>query len=443
MAGGTFGGGSGTELDPYLVEDALDLDAVRNGLTAHYKQTADIDLTSWGNWVCIGEINYWTPGGRFTGSYDGGNKKIINMTSEYGLFRFLENATIKNLELDSPHLTGGWWHGFICTDGKLSNFFNIKVLSGTATTEGSVAVFASVEGCEIEKISADVFYTPTPWGQDFGGIVAQTTSSGGVISNIVECYARIIIDPNGSPIYDYVGGIASDARDTNIDRCYSEGSIIVDSRYAGGLIGRWRGTISGNISIQNCYSSVDVLKASLPSGSTSHVGGLIGEVIQTFGSNCFMEIKNCYSYGFVSDGTSNIGGLIGRIYDGSSLQYIDIIDSYYNMETSEKSDVGKGIPKTTTEMKNILTYSTWNIAEQSMVTQDEYGWNSNYIWGIGTANDGYPFLWIDGLPPEVINVWVNKASQFHRTEGLPPKIGGQFMKYVSCWVKKGDRFYPV
>ncbi|MBR5519469.1 MAG: hypothetical protein IKU55_02005, partial [Clostridia bacterium] len=42
-----FAGGSGTKEDPYLIETAEQLNAVRKGLCYHYKLIADIDLSKW------------------------------------------------------------------------------------------------------------------------------------------------------------------------------------------------------------------------------------------------------------------------------------------------------------------------------------------------------------------------------------------------------------
>lgn len=44
-----FAGGSGTREDPYLIETADQLNAIRYGLDRHYKLIADIDLSTWGN----------------------------------------------------------------------------------------------------------------------------------------------------------------------------------------------------------------------------------------------------------------------------------------------------------------------------------------------------------------------------------------------------------
>jgi len=53
-------------------------------------------------------------------------------------------------------------------------------------------------------------------------------------------------------------------------------------------------------------------------------------------------------------GAGNTGGLVG--YRSGPTPAL----SYYNTDTSTKSDVGKGIPKTTLEMKTAATFSGWD-----------------------------------------------------------------------------------
>ena len=91
--------GSGTEADPYLVETAADLNGVRDYLSAHFKQMADIDLSGYENWEPIGIDD--TP---FGGIYDGNSKKVSNLVitqvtphAPTGLFGYTSNAVISNL----------------------------------------------------------------------------------------------------------------------------------------------------------------------------------------------------------------------------------------------------------------------------------------------------------------------------------------------------------
>ena len=52
--GSVFTGGTGTAEDPWLIETAEQLNAVRNDLDASYALTADIDLSGYENWDPIG-----------------------------------------------------------------------------------------------------------------------------------------------------------------------------------------------------------------------------------------------------------------------------------------------------------------------------------------------------------------------------------------------------
>jgi hypothetical protein len=77
---GSFGGGDGSIAYPYLVEDAADLNAVRNGLALHYQLANNIDLSAYLSSTGAGYNagQYWQPIGTFqnittyfTGSFNG------------------------------------------------------------------------------------------------------------------------------------------------------------------------------------------------------------------------------------------------------------------------------------------------------------------------------------------------------------------------------------
>ena len=119
MANGVFGGGKGTVIDPYLVEDINDLVAIQNNLKAYYKQTKNIDLQGYGEWFPLSGVltRDWTPSGivetdeRFSGGYDGDKYSISNMIMGIrkeerdqftGLFGSVVNATLKNITIVNP-----------------------------------------------------------------------------------------------------------------------------------------------------------------------------------------------------------------------------------------------------------------------------------------------------------------------------------------------------
>ena len=79
MANGNFGGGSGIVDDPYLIEDAEDLVAIKNVTSPelpYFLQTTDIDLSGYNNWEpIVTATSYYG----FNGRYNGNNKKIKNL----------------------------------------------------------------------------------------------------------------------------------------------------------------------------------------------------------------------------------------------------------------------------------------------------------------------------------------------------------------------------
>lgn len=273
MANGNFAGGTGTVDNPFLIEDAFDLNAVRNKLTANYKMIKNIDLNiapfnTGSGWIPIGiDIN-----NAFKGIFDGNGKQITGLfikRQEEGqaLFKAISGGTLKN----------------IC----LTNI-NIELCGHNGATLIGV-------------------------------------SNGGNILNCCSC--------NG------------------IVRGYTYSSAV------GGLVGSNGGTI------KNCYSNVQVLGG-------YNVGGISG------GNSTYSKVINSYS-----SGTSKIGLM------GSSSNPSGVINSYWDMETSNQTISTGGIGKTTLEMKTPSTFIDWDKEKLE---------NGKGVW---ILQDGqYPKLWFEKPP---------------------------------------------
>ncbi len=88
-------------------------------------------------------------------------------------------------------------------------------------------------------------------------------------------------------------------------------------------------------------------------------------------------IYNSYSTGSVSSGglgSSYVGGLVG-----SQGQYSQIINSYWNTETSGQLTSAGGVGKTTAELQQMMTFANWDIANVSDA-------NSTSVWVIDENN---------------------------------------------------------
>ena len=168
-----------------------------------------------------------------------------------------------------------------------------------------------------------------------------------------------------------VGGFGGDMRGQNMDQCYATGNV---NGGGGDYIGGFGGYMTVKYLV-DCYATGDVTGGS----GSSYVGGFGGMF-----SNANTYMYQCYSIGYVT-GTSNLGGLLG------GLSYATVYRSYYDSTTSGRSDTGKGIPKTTTQMHLYETFKTtstqWNITTiENMSVRNE-----SYIWNIVNETT-YPFF---------------------------------------------------
>lgn len=339
MANGLFGGGDGTELSPYLVEDAQDLWAVRGNPSAHYKQIYNIDLNVFnedGGWTPIG-----TPEVPLTGVYDGSEFEIRNLWvagKEYAsLFGRVNNAKIKNIFL-----------------------LNALIISATTDGMGGLVGIAenmaedSIYNCHVRGTINESFSTQN----QMGGVVGNCSS---LTFAINKCsFVGDICVSGGSK---RIGGVAGSCN-SSIRNSYSSGRIIEASEgdwpaYIGGLIGELR---EG----KECQYSYSIMDAD--TARCIYVGGLVGKTFESVVLKCWARgnvkgyncvgglvgdvkgtVSGCYSAGKV-EGSTNIGGLAGNITSGS------VLNSVWDIEASGQATSSGGIGKTTAEMKDMQTY---------------------------------------------------------------------------------------
>ncbi|MDD2331409.1 MAG: T9SS type A sorting domain-containing protein [Candidatus Cloacimonetes bacterium] len=405
-----FSGGSGTEEDPYQVATADELNNVRNYPTAHFIQTADLDLyvPPYSNALGWEPICTTDP---FSGVYDGNGFKIlymyINNTTQptLGLFGKIQNAQLRDITLQGF---------FILCDYAAGALVGIS--------ESSLILSCTVRG-EISGL-----------GQDIGGIAGRLLSG----STMQDCLAIVTLEgenycglltgwANYSSIencdaygsvwgWDGLGGLVGDLVSTPLQECHAEVEITGHSAI-GGLAG------SAKISsvISNCSARCRLT-------GTAAIGGLVGSLVTG------AQIVNCYSASeFVCDGT--IGGIAGFLNDGQ------ITASYWNSDLVQNTVNPYGEARTTVQMTypyDANTYVGWDFAE---------------IWHHDTdhsINSGYPFLdypWVS-IPSDAVpalsfrlNCYpnpfkINTNFEFELAKGGVPEFGiynlkGQLVKKYS------------
>lgn len=289
------GSGSGTESDPYLILNPIQLNQIRNFLNrdgVYFKLMSDIDLTDFiedeypsQGWLPIG-----TNSSSFKGVIDGNGKTItglwINRNSSDGV-GFVSSlvGSIKNLSLKNALVKGNNNVGLLagsCGKSKIEN----------CTLSGSVMGNSNVGGCvgrgEVEL--CDILSTVEVSGVDcVGGIIGYSYYP------ILNC--RVYSNICGS---NYIGGISGRTYDNYsgyFSDCVFIGNISGNS-FLGGICG-----FLYQFSVKKSFVAGNI------EGIGTNVGGLAGYLTR-------QNISDCYFSGNVI-GDNNVGGLIGHLYSGT------------------------------------------------------------------------------------------------------------------------------
>jgi putative cell wall-binding protein len=304
--------------DPIPVYTAADLNNVRNNLSGHFIQMANIDLggSPWSDgagWEPIG-----TESNGFTGVYDGNGFSISNLTisrngeNHVGLFGFtitLGQEQLKNIQLVNASVNGYWLVGGLVgyTMGPVDNCSVSGVIVGNSWVGGIVG--KSEAPLRNSQANVSVRGEQQTGGlagaQDFNMISGCSTSG----SVLTEYHGGGMVGyTSGSIIFSqssvnvtglrYLGGLAGETAyaPAQVSSCSASGTVesaiqTGEDSITGGLIGLSRTRVSDS------YATGDVMGQNL-------VGGLIG--FQPAES-----VKDCFAEGAVS-GYSYVGGLIGQ-----------------------------------------------------------------------------------------------------------------------------------
>ncbi|MBW5448310.1 hypothetical protein GE107_19900 [Cohnella sp. CFH 77786] len=307
--------GTGTANDPYLIATAAGLDAIRYRMDSgvHYKLTADIDLSGYGNWTPIG-----TAADPFRGSLDGGGHTITGLNvgsyANYrGLFGYAgETASITNLGLKNVTVAGADYTGGLA--GYNSGAISRSYVSGSVTGGNYVGGLVGSNK----------------------GTVSDSYASGNVSGGLV------------------VGGLAGRNDFGKISGSYAMSTVTATTAAAGGLVGS-----NENGTVSFAYATGRVK-------GNSTVGGLAG-------NNFFGKIRNSYAAAKVEGQDATKTGGFAGVQNGGTIE-----DSYYDTDETGLQDIGKGIPLSSSAMRDRSAYPEWDF---------------DLRWGIDPdINGGYPFL---------------------------------------------------
>ena len=224
-----FSGGSGTVSSPYLISTPADLDSLSNAVNggneysnAYFRQTANLDLTTYTNFTPIGNGTY-----SFQGNYDGQHYNIKNLkentSSNGGLFGTINGATITNLIFAKCSITAVDCAGTVAGVAYSADISNIT--NGSDVTVNSASSVA-------------------------GGIVGRTYTS----ILLQKCINQGNVTA-GVSVSGLIGEISSGSGSLN--QCISEGVISASNSACttGSFVGCKAG--SGTLSITDCASLSD------------------------------------------------------------------------------------------------------------------------------------------------------------------------------------------
>lgn len=261
-----FQGGEGTPENPYLIATAGDFKQIEQAPAAYYSVVNDVDFMG---------IPFTGLRADFSGVLRGNNHLFSNLLlSNGGLFHNVyPNAQISDIVINRPTvLLNGAYTAGILADAVMGNpsgsdstttLSNIHIyhptVSGTADLFGGIIgaanLYARIEGSSVRN--AEIHLPET----EVGGIIGQTATS----ATVTACAFSGTI--NGG---QQVGGIVADksAAGDIVSNCHVDAEII-GRGHVGGIVG-----YSGRGKLNNCL--VEGTVSLHPDSKKGSVGGLIG-----------------------------------------------------------------------------------------------------------------------------------------------------------------------
>ncbi|MFO8109516.1 MAG: GLUG motif-containing protein [Thermoplasmata archaeon] len=400
-----FAGGSGTEDDPYLIEDVYQLQAMNENKTSHYALVNDIDASVTRDWndgegfepIGYDDFPFW---GNFNGDGYSISGLYINRTGQddVGLFGYL-SGSINNVGLANVNITGGSGVGGLVgrNDGTVSDSYATGSVSGYWYVGG-------IMGGNGGTVDNSYATGNVSGNLDVGGIMG---GNGGTVDN---SYATGNVS-GGSR----VGGLMGTNWDT-VDNSYATGNVSGD-QYVGGLVGSNEqgmvknsyatGDVSGDDRVggfmgQNYYGTVN---NSYATGTVTRKSDSTGTDFGGFGGRNFQgKINNCYSTGSVHyEGTTDPTdkGFAGSVDTGGDYE---MSGNFWDVETSGQTDTaGNATGKTTAEMRDITTFAdvSWDIVGVKSVETR----NINHIWNI-VDTETHPFLSWESVQEYALEIFI-------------------------------------
>lgn len=423
--------GSGHSDDPYLIKDITDLQTLKSivengyGLEGKFiRMTNDLTLPS--DWEPIGNLkdgldendpaNYGNGANvnSFMGIFDGYGHLLTIAEGGRGLFRFVRNATIRNLDVFGADIQGSALVTNSFTDygptgiyDQESTDFTVKIdnviMKSGSHAASSAFLPGSGSGVNAVWITNSLIEDGVVIGAEGqGGNGSFISFLNGIVENCVS-YAKVY----GS------GGLVGHKGQT-MGACTIKNSAflgtLISPSYAGGIIGAGYGYSeyaqgmnsapqTPPVTVQNCYVKADITGKSM-------VGGILGgepDLVQAINK---AYITDNYFYGTltITDSESYVGGIIGYLggYDTNQ----DYHNNYWLNSSGAEHGIGFINYVVTTEDE--AQFASFAITEEV---------NDAYIDRICTATSAAAFA--DGTVTAALNASESSYKNWVQGDGYP------------------------
>ena len=310
----SFDSGSGTQSSPHIIKTPAQLarmiyvinvySSYTNYNSDYYYLANNINMNEY-QWVAIG-----TSSRIFKGFFDGGGNAIYNLryknttskTENFGLFGFIQNATIKNLfilestyELSNSSTNIGGFVG----NGLNSTYLN---LGSNVSIKGSANIVGGIVGTGSGSIqysfnSGTISLNSTSFA--IGGIAGSFSGNAQYIYNNGAIQA-------GNQVGGLFGGYSAGLSSTNkLKLSYNSGNITTNgtSSGVGGIAGFAAGDETYTTIIEKVYNSGNITATT----TGFAIGGIVGQ-------GEYIKITNTYNQGNITatqTDTVSVGGILG------------------------------------------------------------------------------------------------------------------------------------
>lgn len=356
---GEWGGGDGSQQNPYLIRTAADIALMATRVNSsstnatyadkHYRQVCDIDLKGTAL-TPIGSSSALA----FTGSYDGGGYTLSaasitpNPTSApCGLFGYTIEANISNLTVSDFTINSTDYYqsaliGYAeqtdisnCTFEGKTNFYNLYCGGFAGYMYGG-----SISNCRVNGVIENNVKGNNITGE------SNCAFTGGCVGHAIEAVIEnCTIEGDVATMGRYAAGVVAMIEDGTIDNCHITNTCEISnvSHYCGGIAAIMKGNSSiikncrfdgrvntsypiagaivGSITAGKVYNCIST-RNSMTTSYEGYSGGIAGQIYTATATDIAI-IDNCAAYGQV-EGSYNIGGIVGYVRNTKTGGYAGI-----------------------------------------------------------------------------------------------------------------------